>query len=81
MTLLDGDVEWNSSATSHGKGEVDGTCKRRVQVKTNARRADPQTSQKFAEGCTGITLLHCTKEEIETAKSHLDHAWTIRMTG
>ena len=40
MTLMDGDIKWNFRATSHGKGEVDGlggTCKRRVQEKTNAR--------------------------------------------
>ena len=39
MMLMDGDVEWNFSATSHGKGEVDGlggTCKHRVREKTNA---------------------------------------------
>ena len=82
MTLMDGDAEWNFSAMSHGKGEVvglGGTCKRRVREKTNTQRVDPQTSQEFAECasevCSGITVLHCTKEEIESAKSHLDKAW------
>ena len=88
MTLMDGDAEWNFSAMSHGKGEVvglGGTCKRRVREKTNAQRVDPQTSQEFAECasevCSGITVLHCTKEEIETAPSPI---WTkpgIRRTG
>ena len=28
-----------------------------------------------SEVCSGITVLHCTKEAIETTKSHLDKAW------
>ena len=37
MTLVDGNVEWDFSATSHGKGDIDGlsvTCKQRVHEKS-----------------------------------------------
>ena len=52
MTLMDGDVEWDFSATYLGKSDIDGlggTCKRRVREKTLAHTVDPQNSVEFAE--------------------------------
>ena len=84
MTLMDKEIEWDFSATSHGKGDIDGlggTCKRRVREKTKARVIDPQTSLEFAQCasqiCSKINVLHCPKEAIENAKSSLDKLWNI----
>ena len=79
---MDGNVEWDFSATSHGKGDTDGlggTCKQRVHEKTLARTTDPQNSVEFAECanavCPGITILHCPKTDIEEIKASLDKSW------
>ena len=75
--------EWDFSATSHGKGDIDGlggTCKPHIREK-KAHIIDPQTSLEFAncasEICPNINIIHCTTEIIENAKPTLDNSWMI----
>ena len=72
---MDENVEWDFSATSHGKGDIDGlgsTCKQIVLWKTLAHTIDPQNSefaQCTAAVCPGITILHCSKTDVEEIKA------------
>ena len=82
MTLMDGIAEWHFSATSHGKGDIDGlggTCKLRVCEKILPGTTDPQNSSDFAECattvCPGTTILHCSKTDVEVIKTTLDNSW------
>ena len=82
MMLMDGNVEWDFSVPSHGKGDIDGlggTCKQRVREKTLARTINPQNSIDFAECaaavCLGITILHCSKTDVEEIKATLENSW------
>ena len=75
--------EWDFSATSHGKGDIDGfggTCKPRIREK-KAHIIDLQTSLEFAncasEICPNINIIHCTTEIIENAKPTLDNTWMV----
>ncbi|GBN50417.1 hypothetical protein AVEN_89431-1 [Araneus ventricosus] len=46
--------QWHFTATSHGKGAIDGlgdTIKRRVEEATCSRNTDPQTAEEFVD-CT-----------------------------
>ena len=69
--LMDENTEWDFSATSHGKEDIDGlggNCKQRVRAKTLAQMNDLQNSIDFAECaavCPGITILHCSKTDVE----------------
>ena len=83
MSWMKQENEWDFSATSHGKGDIDGlggTCKPRRREK-KAHIIDPQTSLEFAncasEICPNINIIHCTTEIIENAKPTLDHSWMI----
>ena len=74
--LIDENVDWDFSATCHGKGDIDGlgsTCKRRVHVKTLAHTNDLQNSIYFAKWavgvCPGITIFHCSKTDAKEIKS------------
>ena len=87
MSLMKEEIEWDFSATSHGKGDIDGlggTCKRRIREKTRACIIDPQTSLDFAncasEICPNINIIHCPTEIIENAKPTLDNSWMINRT-
>ena len=78
--LIDGNVDWDFSATCHGKGDIDGlgsTCKRRVHEKTRAHTTDLQNSIDLtkcaAAVCCGITILHCSKTDVEEVKAALDN--------
>ena len=84
MSLMKGEIEWNFSATSYGKGGTDGlggTYKRRIREKTRARIIDPQTSLEFAncalEICPNINIILYPIEIIENAKPTLDNSWMI----
>ena len=51
------EIEWDFSATSHGKDDTDGlggTCKQGVREKTRARIIDPQRSLEFANCASEI---------------------------
>ena len=83
MSWMKQENEWGFSATSHGKGDIDGfggTCKPRIREK-KAHIIDPQTSLEFAncasETCPNINIIHCTTEIIENAKPTLDNSWMI----
>ena len=78
--LIDGNVDWDFSATCHGKGDIDGlgsTCKRRVHEKTLVHTTDLQNSIDLAKCaaavCPGITILHCSKTDAEEIKAALDN--------
>ena len=71
--MIDGNVDWDFSATCHGKGDIDGlgsTCKRRVHEKTLAHTSDLQIK---AAVCPGITILHCSKADVEGIKAALEN--------
>ena len=72
-------VEWHFSATSHGKGPIDGlggTMKRRIKEATLSRKIDPHSAEEFfhcaQEICPNVTLLYisdsCVKGEIGRLK-------------
>ena len=78
--LIDGNVDWDFIATCDGKGDIDGlgsTCKRRVHEKTLAHTTDLQNSIDLAKCaaavCPGITILHCSKTDVEEIKAGLDN--------
>ena len=82
MTLIDGNVVWDFSATCHGKGDIDGlggTCKHRVCEKTLAHTTDQQNSIEFAKCaaavCPRITILHCSTTDVEEIKAALNNSW------
>ena len=82
MTTLKDSVAWEFSATSHGKGDIDGiggTCKRRVREKTQARLVFPMNSLEFSEIaseiCPNINVIHCAGKKIQAAKEELDKTW------
>ena len=85
MKLMDGNIEWDFSATSHGKRDRwlrrCGTCKQRVCEQTLACTIDPQNSIDFAECafsvCPAITILHCLKTDVEKIKQHLTIPGTL----
>lgn len=77
-------IDWHFSATSHGKGCIDGiggTVKRRVREASNARKIDPRTSDEFAMAakniCPNINILHVTTQSVEQEKEALDSTWQI----
>ena len=66
--LIDGHVDWDFSATCHGKGDMGSlgsTCKRRVHEKILTHTTDLQNSIDLAKCaaavCPGITILHFSK--------------------
>ncbi|GBN53930.1 hypothetical protein AVEN_155135-1 [Araneus ventricosus] len=70
------------SATSHGKGCIDGiggTITRRVREVSRARKVDPRTLLEFTNDvkkiCTGINILYESEEQIEAVKAKLDEMW------
>ena len=78
--LIDRNVDWDFSATCHGKEDIDGlgsTCKRRVHEKTLAHTSDLQNSIYFAKCaaavCPGIIILHCSKTDAKEIKAALDN--------
>ena len=82
MTLIDGNVVWDFSATCHGKGDIDGlggTCKHRVCEKTLARTTYLQNSIDFAKCAAAvlprITIVHCSTTDVEEMKAALDNSW------
>lgn len=82
MTLNEIPTTWHFSATSHGKGCIDGiggTIKRRVREVCTARKADARTPLEFANVaktiCTGINILYESEKQIEAAKAKLDKMW------
>lgn len=69
-------VEWHFSATSHGKGPIDGlggTMKRRIKEATLSRKIDPHSAEEFfhcaQEICPNVSLLYisdsCIKGELD----------------
>ena len=83
MSLNSKPTKWHFSATSHGKGCIDGiggTIKRRVAEAVRASQQDMTTSQNFADVaakvCPNINILYAAKENVEKAKSRLDSLWT-----
>lgn len=73
---------WHFSATSHGKGCIDGiggTIKRQVRDATRARNIDPRTPCEFAEAakkiCPGINVLYESQEKMQRMKANLDLTW------
>ena len=83
--LIDGNVDWDFSATCHGKGDIDGlgsTCKRRVHEKTLAHTTVLQNSIELAKCaaavCPGIPILHCSKTDVEEIKAALDNGTLAR---
>ena len=79
MNLMRGEIEWDFSAISHGKGHIDalgGTCKQCIREKTRSN-----TPLEFAncvsEICPNITIIHCPIEIIENAKPTCDNSWMI----
>ena len=79
---MDGNVEWDFSATSHGKGDIDGlggTCKHRVHEKTLACTIDLQNTFDYAKCaaavCPVIAILHCSKKDVEEIKATLGNSW------
>ena len=75
MSLMNEEIEWDFSATSHGKGDIDGLggiCKQCIKAKTRAHIVDPETSLELAnftsEICPNINIIHCPTEIIENAK-------------
>ena len=82
MTFMDGNVECDFSATSHGKGDINdlgSTCMRKVREKTLARTIDPQNSIDFAACaaavCLGIIILHCSKADAGEVRATRDNSW------
>ena len=82
---MDGNVDWDFSATCHGKGDIDGlgsTCKRRVHEKTLANTTVLQNSIELAKCaaavCPGIPILHCSKTDVEEIKAALDNGTLAR---
>ena len=82
VTLQTIPTKWSYSATSHGKGCIDGiggSVKRRVSEKVKAQKLDISTSAEFAkvakDVCPNINVLYIDREEIENEKSKLDAMW------
>ena len=78
--MIDGNVDWDFSATCHGKGNIGGlgsTFKRRVHEKTLAHTADLENSIDLAKCaatvCPEITIIHCSKADVEEIKAALDN--------
>lgn len=77
MTLSGIPTKWNFSATSHGKGCIDGiggTVKRRIRDAVKARKIDPTTSLSFATEatkiCPNINILHAASNDVEKKKKN-----------
>ena len=75
--LLDGNVNWDFSATCHGKGDIiDG-----LDPKTLAHTSDVQNSIDFAKRaavvCPGITVPHCSKTDAEEIQEALDNFFIL----
>ena len=82
MWLMDENIEWDFSEISHGKGDIDGLgspCTQGVREKTLTHTIDPQNSTEFAEHAAAvypeITILHCSKTDVEEIKAKLDNSW------
>ena len=68
MSLMKDEIEWDFSATSHVKGDIDrlgGTFKQHIREKTRAHIIDPQTFSEFIEICPSINIIQCLTEIIE----------------
>ena len=84
MSLMKEEIDWDFSATSHGKGDTDGlggTCKQCIREKTRAHIIDPQTSLEFTNCLRNLShynIIHCPTEIIENAKPTLDNSWMIK---
>ena len=82
LTLQSIPAKWNFSATSHGKGCIDGiggTVKRRVSEKVRAQCLDISSSNEFAklatEICPNINVLCIEEEQVDIQKPRLDAIW------
>ena len=84
MSLMKEEIDWDFSATSHGKGDTDGlggTCKQCIREKTRAHIIDPQTSLEFTNCLRNLShynIIHCPTEIIENAKPTRDNSWMIK---
>ena len=72
-------ITYDFSATSHGKGAVDGiggSAKRGVMAKVLSRQEIVKTAADFAltgaAACPGIRFIHVSKEEVEDYMADLD---------
>ena len=72
-------ITYDFSATSHGKGAVDGiggSAKRGVMAKVWSRQAIVKTAEDFAStgaaACPGIRFIHVSKAEVEDYMADLD---------
>lgn len=73
------DVEWHFSATSHGKGPIDGvggTLKRRVREATLSRQIDPHSAEEFFRSaraiCPNVTILYISESSVSKEKDRID---------
>lgn len=87
-TVLYEEFEWPFTATSHGKGDIDGlggTTKRRVQEATLSRNIDPQTAEEFSSCteklCPNINILYVIEEIISSQQQKLDTIWCLNNKG
>jgi hypothetical protein len=84
MTMNTVPTNWHFSATSHGKGCIDGiggTVKRRVREKTRAKKQDLRTSLDFSEAakevCPNINVIHVPGDSVEREKEELEKMWIV----
>lgn len=75
-------INWHFTATSHGKGAVDGVggcLKRRLQEDLKARKVDPTSIEELAnyaaKVCPNISILYVSTEVIDGWKPKLDKIW------
>lgn len=83
-TIPDISVNWHFTATSHGKGAVDGVggcLKRRLHESIKARQLDPSSIQELAtyaaKMCPNISIVYVSAEMIERVKPELNKTWYI----
>ena len=83
MTHLSKNIEWNFSATSHGKGPVDGigeSAKRNVSLFVKAALGEVSSAKDFTVAanklCQKTKVILCPKEKIEEARQSLDESWS-----
>lgn len=80
ITCRPEDVEWHFTATSYGKGPIDGlggTIKRCVREATISRKIDPRSAKDFEmcakKLCPNITTFFISNDEILNKKHEIDN--------
>ncbi|GBM81678.1 hypothetical protein AVEN_239454-1 [Araneus ventricosus] len=81
-TIMHDNFQWHFTATSHGKGAIDGlggTIKCRVREATRSRNIDPRTAEEFVDCtkrlCPKIIVLYVLQETVTKKKQKLEEIW------